>query len=74
MPTAGFKPTIPASERLQTLALDTSATGIGSQGWNCTKINFFRADIVHRLKQTPLSSSVSEIKTNAPIVSSLYRR
>jgi hypothetical protein len=30
MPSAGFKPAIPAGERLQTHALDRSATGIGS--------------------------------------------
>ena len=31
MPPAGFKPAIPAGERLQTHALDRSATGIGTQ-------------------------------------------
>jgi len=30
MPPAGFKPTIPASERQQTYALDYAATGIGT--------------------------------------------
>jgi hypothetical protein len=30
MPTVGFKPTIPASERPQTHALDRAATGIGT--------------------------------------------
>ena len=30
MPSAGFEPAIPAGKRLQTLALDRSATGIGS--------------------------------------------
>jgi hypothetical protein len=30
MPSAGFEPKIPASERLQTHALDHAATGIGS--------------------------------------------
>ena len=30
MPPAGFEPTIPASEQLQTHALDRAATGIGS--------------------------------------------
>ena len=30
MPPAGFEPAIPAGERLQTHALDRSATGIGS--------------------------------------------
>ena len=30
MPPAEFKPTIPASERSQTYALDRAATGIGS--------------------------------------------
>jgi hypothetical protein len=30
MPLAGFKPAIPAGERLQTHALDRSATGIGN--------------------------------------------
>ena len=29
MPAAGFEPAIPAGERLQTRALDRSATGIG---------------------------------------------
>jgi hypothetical protein len=29
MPSAGFKPAIPASERLQTHAFDRAATGIG---------------------------------------------
>ena len=29
MPSAGFQPTIPAGERLQTHALDRAATGIG---------------------------------------------
>jgi hypothetical protein len=29
MPSGGFEPTIPAGERLQTHALDRSATGIG---------------------------------------------
>jgi len=29
MPTAGFEPTIPASERAQTYALDSAATGTG---------------------------------------------
>jgi hypothetical protein len=29
MPPAGFEPTIPASERPQTKALDRAATGIG---------------------------------------------
>jgi hypothetical protein len=29
MPSAGFEPSIPAGERLQTHALDSSATGIG---------------------------------------------
>ena len=29
MPSAGFEPAIPAGERLQTLALDRSASGIG---------------------------------------------
>ena len=32
MPLAGFEPAIPAGERLQTRALDRSATGIGSYG------------------------------------------
>jgi hypothetical protein len=31
MPPAGFEPKIPAGERLQTHALDRSATGIGWQ-------------------------------------------
>jgi hypothetical protein len=31
MPSAGFKPTIPASERLQTHALDRAATGISDR-------------------------------------------
>jgi hypothetical protein len=30
MPLAGFEPTIPASERPQTHALDTAAVGIGA--------------------------------------------
>jgi hypothetical protein len=30
MPLAEFEPAIPAGERLQTLALDRSATGIGT--------------------------------------------
>ena len=30
MPPAGFEPTIPAGDRLQTHALDRSATGIGA--------------------------------------------
>jgi hypothetical protein len=30
MPPAGFEPEIPAGERLQTHALDRSATGIGN--------------------------------------------
>jgi hypothetical protein len=29
MPPAGFEPTIPASERAQTQALDRAATGLG---------------------------------------------
>ena len=29
MPPAGFEPAVPASDRLQTLVLDRSATGIG---------------------------------------------
>jgi hypothetical protein len=33
MPPVGFEPAIPASERLQTHALDRMATGIG---WSCT--------------------------------------
>jgi hypothetical protein len=31
MPTAGFEPVIPASERQQTHALDRAAAGIGSK-------------------------------------------
>jgi hypothetical protein len=31
MPPAGFEPAIPAGERLQTHALDRSATGIGKE-------------------------------------------
>jgi hypothetical protein len=37
MPPAGFKPTIPASERPQTHALDRAATGIGINGDNVEK-------------------------------------
>jgi hypothetical protein len=33
MPAAGFEPTIPASERPQTHALDRTATGIGKQSY-----------------------------------------
>ena len=33
MPPAGFEPAIPAGERLQTLALDRSATGIDYAIW-----------------------------------------
>ena len=32
MPPAGFEPTNPASERLQTHVLDRAATGVGSSG------------------------------------------
>ena len=34
MTPAGFEPTIPASERLQTHALDRTATGIGHHDFN----------------------------------------
>jgi hypothetical protein len=34
MPPEGFEPTIPASERPQTHALDRAATGIGRQKLN----------------------------------------
>jgi len=39
MPPAGFKPTIPASRRPQTHALDRAATDIGKEGCN-TRIKF----------------------------------
>jgi hypothetical protein len=39
MPLAGFEPAIPASERLQTQALDRAAAGIGSASIDfCNKI------------------------------------
>ena len=38
MPPAGFEPAIPASERLQTHALDRSVTGIGSEVLHCMYI------------------------------------
>jgi hypothetical protein len=38
MPPAGFEPTIPASERLQTHVLDPAATGIGSEAIIYTSI------------------------------------
>jgi hypothetical protein len=34
MPPAGFEPSIPASERTQTHALDSAATGIGEMSYN----------------------------------------
>jgi hypothetical protein len=39
MPAAGFKPTIPASKRPQTHALDRAAIGIGCR-WYCAKLKF----------------------------------
>jgi hypothetical protein len=43
MPPAGFEPTIPASERPQTYALDLAATGIGRQNTYVTvKFEFLR--------------------------------
>ena len=39
MPPAGFEPTIPASERPQTHALDRAATGIG---WDRTRTSAVR--------------------------------
>jgi hypothetical protein len=38
MPPAGFEPTIPASERPQTHALDSAATGIGIETCRTNKI------------------------------------
>ena len=39
MPPAGFEPSIPASEQLQTQVLDHAATGIGSTSIDfCNKI------------------------------------
>ena len=43
MPPAGFEPAIPAGERPQTLALDRSATGIGSQTQNSQSL-VYRGD------------------------------
>jgi hypothetical protein len=51
MPSAGFEPTIPASERPQTLALDRAVTGIGL-------INFYGAKcsvILHDFRGCNLS-------------------
>jgi len=39
MPMAGFEPSIPASDRQQTDALNRAATGIGKFGTLLTKIN-----------------------------------
>ena len=44
MPSAGFEPTIQASERQQTHALDRAATGIGSHLIRCSQF-------VHILRQ-----------------------
>ena len=41
MPPAGFEPAIPARERLQTNALDRSATGIGIMIKILTTINIY---------------------------------
>jgi hypothetical protein len=41
MPPVGFKPTIPASERPQTHALDRAANGIGTQHNTLLKFKFF---------------------------------
>ena len=38
MPPAGFQPSIPASERPQTLALDRAPTGIGYNKFICARI------------------------------------
>ena len=45
MPSAGYEPAIPAGDRLQTLALDRSATGIGF----VNSIFLFLASIVPKL-------------------------
>jgi hypothetical protein len=49
MPPAGFEPTIPASERPQTHALDCAATGIGSgdsaQGKNGRGVNLIPSHV-----------------------------
>jgi hypothetical protein len=37
MPPVGFEPTVSAGERLQTHALNSAATGIGSEEDNCLK-------------------------------------
>jgi hypothetical protein len=39
MPPSGFEPTIPASERLQTHALDSAATGTGKQAYYLLNVN-----------------------------------
>ena len=56
MPPAGFEPAIPAGERLQTHALDRSATGIGDlfiltiliRENVCTDTQVFTGNTVHR--------------------------
>jgi hypothetical protein len=50
MPTAGFEPTISASERPQTYALGRAATGIGLRiGYymNIQKVSFVTIDTVY---------------------------
>jgi hypothetical protein len=50
MPPAGFEPTIPASERLQTYALHGAVTGIGSYSVKLLSYVALLADIraIHR--------------------------
>ena len=45
MPPVGFEPTIPASERLQTYALDRAAAGIGQN----TRTDYHKSDVVSAL-------------------------
>ena len=56
MPPAGFQPAIPASERLQTHALDRSATGIGTFEYSyltklCVQLLFLPLESYLLLKQ-----------------------
>ena len=47
MPPAGFKPTIPASERPQTQALDGVATGVGISGFSGLKFKEETSKVLH---------------------------
>jgi hypothetical protein len=47
MPPAGFEPSIPASERQQTHALDRAATGIGAWEYDVAKIRSAVSEVKH---------------------------